>query len=228
MKIADVMTDKVLTVDVKTPLKEVATILAERRISGLPVVDGGRVVGVVSEGDILAKESAPAERHNGFGHRQRPSGLQRKFRAHTAGTAMTSPAITIAPDRTLTEAARTMVAKGVNRLPVLDKDERLVGIVTRADLVRAFVRADAEIERELREEVALRTLWIDPERIVISVDRGEVLLQGEVESDADAELLERFARRVPGVVGVLSRLHWQVDHPKVPRSDPRVPQPPRR
>ena len=121
-----------------------------------------------------------------------------------------------------------MMESGVNRLPVLDADDRLVGIVTRADLVRAFVRSDEEIERELREDVALRTLWIDPGRVAISVDRGEVLLSGEVESDADAELLERFARRVLGVVGVVSRLRWQVENPKVPQSDPRVPQAPRR
>ncbi len=151
-----------------------------------------------------------------------------KFRAHTAEKAMTSPAVTIAPERTVTEAARAMVQKGVNRLPVLDENDRLVGIVTRADLVRAFLRTDEEIERELREDVAVRTLWIDPERISISVDHGEVLLRGEVDSDADAELLERFARRVPGVVGVLSQLHWQLDKPKVPAGDPRVPRAPRR
>jgi CBS domain-containing protein len=226
MKIADVMTQNVVTVGPKTALREVATILAERRISGVPVVDGGRVVGVVSEGDILAKESAPAEPGRRLGHKHRPTATQTKARAHTAGTAMTSPAVTVSPERTLTEAARLMIEKGVNRLPVVDQG-RLVGIVTRADLVRAFIRDDAEIERELHE-VALKTLWIDPKRVRISVDRGEVLLEGEVDSDADAELLDRFARRVPGVVGVLSRLHWQIDHPKVPQSNPRVPKAPRR
>lgn len=226
MKIADVMTPGVVTVEARTPLKEVATILAEQRISGLPVVDGGRLVGVVSEGDILAKESAPAGPARKLGHKERPTAAQAKSRAHTAGTAMTAPAVTIGPERTVTEAARVMVEKGVNRLPVLDGG-RLVGIVTRADLVRAFIRDDDEIARELHE-VAVKTLWIDPKRLRISVDRGEVLFEGEVDSDADAELLDRFARRVPGVVGVLSRLHWQVDHPQVPRSDPRVPQAPRR
>ena len=229
MRVEDVMTGDVLTVRVETPLKEVAAILADRRISGLPVVtDGGRVVGVVSEADIMAKESGPVGPRRGFGHKAERSRAQTKSRAHTAGTAMTSPPITITPDRTVTEAARSMMESGVNRLPVLDADDRLVGIVTRADLVRAFVRSDEEIERELREDVALRTLWIDPGRVAISVDRGEVLLSGEVESDADAELLERFARRVPGVVGVVSRLRWQVENPKVPQSDPRVPQAPRR
>lgn len=228
MTVEDVMTSEVLTVGAETPLKEVAALLAGHRISGLPVLEAGRVVGVVSEADILSKESGPTEPRHRFRRRRTRSPNLSKARAHTAGTAMTSPAITVAPDDTIGDAARTMIESGVNRLPVLADDCRLIGIVTRADLVRAFARPDAEIEREVREEVALKRLWIDPTKIAVRVDRGEVLLDGTVESDAEAELLVRFARRVPGVVGVLSRLRWQVDHPKLPQGDPRVPQPPRR
>ena len=109
---------------------------------------------------------------------------------------------------------------------MLDQTGTLVGIVTRADLVRAFVRSDEEIEHELRDD-ALRTLWIDPDRLEIGVEQGEVTLAGELDTKADAEPLEQFASRVPGVVAVHSRLRWRVEKPKLPRSDPRVPQPPR-
>ena len=77
---------------------------------------------------------------------------------------MSAPALTIGPNRPVTEAANTMIEEGVNRLPVVDDDGVLIGIVTRADLVRAFVRSDEEVAREIREEVIRRTLWLEPDR----------------------------------------------------------------
>jgi CBS-domain-containing membrane protein len=211
MKIADVMTKRVRTVESGTPLKEVARILAYLGISGLPVVSPeGRVLGVVSEGDLLYKERGATPAHRG--------GLlglllewddgeaEVKLQARTAGEAMSSPAITIGPKASLTEAASLMLDKHVKRLPVLGEDGTLLGIVTRADLVRAFLRPDSEIEREIREDLILRTLWIAPERVNVTVDHGEVSLSGEVESQADAEVLVKLAQRVPGVVTVLSKL----------------------
>jgi CBS domain-containing protein len=222
------MTKEVLTAAPKASLKEVAETLAGHRISGLPVVDGnGCVVGVISEADIVEKESAPSERRGGIASLLTAPHRTAKALARTAGEAMTSPAVTITPRRDVSEAARRMVEQGVNRLPVLSEAGKLVGIVTRADLVRAFVRSDDEIGREIREEVALRTLWIDPASLEIVVEGGEVTLAGEVEAKADADLLKRFVTRVPGVVSVRSELRWQVDEPKLPRSDPRVPRPPR-
>jgi CBS domain-containing protein len=140
---------------------------------------------------------------------------------------MTSPAVTVPAQRDLAEAARLMIERGINRLPVVTEDGELVGIVTRADLVRAFVRSDEEIARELRENVAVGTLWMNTEKLEISVEGGEVTLAGEVDLKTDAELMERFAARVPGVVSVRSELQWRIDQPKLPRSDRRVPQPPR-
>ena len=93
-----------------------------------------------------------------------------------------------------------MIEEGVNRLPVVDDEERLIGIVTRADLVRAFVRSDAEIEQEIREDVIRRTLWLEPDTIQVEVADGEVRLSGEVETKTDAELIPTFVQRVPGVV----------------------------
>jgi CBS domain-containing protein len=208
MRIKDVMTTKVVTVGPNDSLKQVATTLSERGISGVPVVDeAGSLLGVVSEADILFKERVPAERRGVLGWLLEPDAPQ-KLEARTAGQAMTSPARTIGPERPVAEAAGRMLEEGVNRLPVVDDAGKLLGIVTRADLVRAFVRSDADIERELREDVVLRTLWIAPEGLSISVENGNVRLGGQVETKNDAELVEAFARRVPGTVSVESHLTW--------------------
>jgi CBS domain-containing protein len=227
MKVEDVMTENVIALGPETPVKAVAETLASHRISGVPVVDDGRLLGVVSETDILELEAA--EPRPGLLSRLRGHGRREAKKAvSTAREAMSSPAITVPPHYDVALAARVMVERGINRLPVVTEQGRLVGIVARADLVRAFVRSDEEIARELREGVAVKTLWIDPDRLEIGVEGGHVTLVGEVDLKADAELLERFAARVPGVVSVRSELRWQVDEPKLPRSDPRVPQPPAR
>ncbi len=211
MKVEDVMTVDVRTVSPETPLKDVAEVLSSLRVSGLPVVEAGKVVGVVSEADILTKERGAAPSVGGlfsvlFEDR---SDIRSKLQATTAGEAMTSPAITIVPRRPVSEAAARMIDLGINRLPVVDDDGDLVGIVTRADLVRAFVRTDDEIAREIREDVVLHSLWIEPDQINLSVENGAVTLAGRVDTKADAELLPAFVRRVPGVVSVESSLTWQ-------------------
>ncbi len=213
MKVKDVMTKEVRTVTSETPLKEVAEILAELGISGLPVVEDGKVVGVVSEADILFKEQGQRPARRGLLGALLDDGadLEAKLRARTAGEAMSAPAITIAPTRPSAEAAARMIEEHVNRLPVVDDEGKLVGIVTRADLVRAFVRSDEEIAREIREDVVMHTLWIAPESVAVSVQDGEVTLNGQVETKADAELLPAFVQRVPGVVSVVSKLTWQVE-----------------
>lgn len=216
MKVKDVMVTEVTTVAPETSLKDVATILAERGISGLPVVDsGGAVVGVVSEADILLKQTAPEPRRGGvlgwlLGS---PAPEDAKLDARTAGDAMTSPAVTVEPDRPVARAAALMVEKGVNRLPVV-RDGELVGIVTRADIVRAFIRDDAEIAREIREDLILKQFWIPPESVTVEVDHGDVKLSGEVEKKSVAELLASFVERVTGVVSVSSSLSWrETDRP---------------
>ena len=210
MKISEVMTRNVVTVTCRTPLKEVARQLVRRRVSGLPVVDeDGSVVGVVSEGDILAKECDRASGHGSLlDHLFEVDGGGLKHDARDAGDAMTSPAVTIRPNRTVAEAAATMLDRCVNRLPVVDRDGKLVGIVTRADLVRAFVRGDEAIEEEIRNDVILRTLWSSPDRLRVEVEGGEVTIDGEVSDAESAQLLAHFIERVPGVVGIRSRVTW--------------------
>jgi CBS domain-containing protein len=212
MRVQDLMTTEVLTVPATAPMKDAATLMAEHRVSGLPVVDGDRhVLGVVSEGDILFKETGPPDR---------PSLLERlltvpstdsdlKLAARTAGEAMSAPAVTIGQRRPVTEAAARMIDEGVNRLPVVDDEQRLIGIVTRADLVRAFIRSDTEVEQEIREDVLRRAMWLDSGEVEVEVTGGEVRLGGNVETKADAEVLPRLVQRVPGVVGVLSKLRWR-------------------
>jgi CBS domain-containing protein len=212
MQIKDVMTRNVITVGPRTPLKDVARLMVTRRVSGMPVVDDdGSVLGVVSEGDILAKERGRPGTASLFDHLLEVNGsASLKHDARDAADAMTSPAVTIRPDRSVAEAAAMMLDRCVNRLPVVDKHGKLAGIVTRADLVRAFVREDDAIEREIREDVILRTLWNTPERFRIDVDGGEVTIEGEVSDAESAEMLSRFVERVPGVVGIRSRVTWPV------------------
>lgn len=226
MNVADAMSPSVITVSPETPLKDAAAVLARHQISGLPVLDGEDVVGVISEADIVTRSTGSRE----------PRGLLATIfgdrpaadvgAAHVK-EAMSSPAITIAPGRPVSEAARVMVERRVNRLPVVE-GARLVGIVTRADVVRAFVRPDEELEREIREDVAETALWIDTSKLQVSVDQGVVELSGEVDRPADAKLLERFTAAVPGVVAVRSELRSRLDEPKLPAADPRVPRPPPR
>jgi CBS domain-containing protein len=207
MKISDLMTREVVTVTPETPLKEAAALLAERGISGMPVVDGkGEVVGVLSEADVVVKAGG-GQRRSGLlaWLLEADFGLEEKIRARTVGEAMSSPAITVDAARPVHEAAALMVEESVNRLPVLE-DGRLVGIVTRADVVRAFTRSDAEIEAEIRDEILRRTLWLEPGAVTVQVAEGAVTLEGSVESEADVELLPVFVSRVPGVVSVQAEL----------------------
>ena len=203
MKIKDVMTRDVITVGPEMSLKEAAAILGRNGISGLVVVDGdGTVVGVLSEADILYKEGGERSAHTGllgWLFETGGSALEQKLAARTVGEAMTAPALTIGPERPVHEAATRMIEDGVNRLPVL-KDGKLVGIVSRADLVRAFTRTDEEIGDEIRNEIVTRTLWLEPDAVEITVERGNVVLAGQVETATDAELLPIFVERVPGVV----------------------------
>lgn len=212
MQVKDVMTKQVVTVRPRTPLKDVARTMVARRVSGMPVVDDdGSVLGVVSEGDILVKERGRPGTGSLLDHLLEVNGHEAgKHEARDAADAMTSPPVTIRPDRPVAEAASLMLDRCVNRLPVIDKHGKLVGIVTRADLVRAFVREDEAIEHEIREDVILRTLWSTPERFRIDVDGGEVTIEGEVSDAESAEMLARFVERVPGVIGIRSRVTWPV------------------
>jgi CBS domain-containing protein len=219
LTVRDVMTTEVVSVNDATPLKDVATVLIDKGISGVPVVDdSGHVVGVVSEGDFLFKESGPgvAREHRlarFFGGSK--SALARaKLEATTAGEAMTSPAITIRASQPVAEAARQMTAQHVNRLVVLEGDD-LIGIVTRADLVRAFVRTDEELVDVIKQEVLLRILWLDPAGFDVHVKRGVAMISGHAERRSTAEAVRSSVAMVPGIVRVDANIGWSLDDAEI-------------
>ena len=216
LTIRDVMTSAVITVRPETPLKEVARVLIDNGISGVPVVDArGVVLGVVSEADFLVKEQGAAEvRHRRLagllGESTETRHLLDVVAARTAGEAMTSPAITIAAGRPIREGAAVMTREHVNRLPVIEGD-RLVGIVTRADLVRAYLRSDAELVDTIRKDVLLGILWLDPAGFEVTVTNGEATIRGGVERRSEAEIIEETVRMVPGIVAVDAQVSWVLD-----------------
>lgn len=215
MKVSDVMTEKVFTVAPDTPLKTVATRMLEYGVSGMPVVDGDRVLGVISETDILFKERTAPDRKglvDWLVHYAEDPPLA-KLEARTAGQAMTTPAVTIGSGRSVADAAALMLELSIDRLPVVDGD-RLAGIVTRTDLVRAFTRDDDEIERDIREDGILRRFWLSTATVNITVEEGVVALEGRVASKELADSIVEFAEQTPGVVSVESKLTWPKTKPR--------------
>lgn len=207
MKVSELMSTDVVTTTRDATIRDVAGILVEGGISGMPVCDEtGTVVGVVSEGDILFKELGRVEPRGGLlGWFLDPSSdWVEKAQARTVGEAMSSPAITAVPYESAAAAARRMTEKGVNRLPVVTNDGRLVGILTRADLVRAFVRPDRVVAEEIRDDVLRRVLWLTPGTVDVEVRDGHVVLGGLLDTEAEAEVLEQLVAKVPGVVTVSS------------------------
>ena len=173
------------------------------------------VLGVVSEADLLVKEGgADAIQHRPLarirGESRESQAQLAKVKASTAGEAMTVPAITIDPDRSIPEAATLMTSRRVNRLPVVE-DGRLVGIVSRADLVRAFIRSDDELAQTIREDVLLRVLWLDPTLFTVEVEDGVAAVSGRVERRSTTQMIERCVRLVPGIVGAHVSVEWSMD-----------------
>ena len=211
-RVSDVMTTTVVTVDRITPYQEIDRLLTRHRISGVPVLKMGReVVGVVSETDLLAAEDErrrQARMADSIGRRWR-------LRQHphvrlTAGALMTSPAITIGPDATIPAAARLMNTDHISRLPVVDEDGKLVGIVSRRDLLSIFLRSDAEIAHDARQVLDELPL-ADAKAVIAEVKHGVVTLTGMLRPEADHEqdlmpLTVRLIWDIDGVVDVVNRL----------------------
>jgi CBS domain-containing protein len=211
-RVSDVMTTTVVTVDRITPYQEIDRLLTRHRISGVPVLKMGReVVGVVSETDLLAAEDERRRQARiaaSIGHRWHLR-QQRHVRL-TAGALMTSPAITIGPDATIPAAARLMNTDHISRLPVVDEDSKLVGIVSRRDLLSVFLRSDAEIAHDARQVLDELPL-ADGKAVIAEVRHGVVTLTGTIRPGADHEqdlmpLTVRLIWDIDGVVDVVNRL----------------------
>ncbi|GII67458.1 hypothetical protein Skr01_75430 [Sphaerisporangium krabiense] len=216
-KVRDVMTVKVASVNGSTPFKDVAEILIHHEVSAVPVVDGeGHVLGMISEADLLRKEEFKRQYytegyHLPLGARLRERltgrgpGAEDRARGDTAAELMTSPAVTIKDYASVVTAARRMSANGVKRLPVVDDEGRLRGIVSRHDLLAVFLRTDEEIAAEIEDDV-VGALWPYRPEVEVSVKDGVVTLTGHMATARDARLLTQMAGRVNGVVDVVDAL----------------------
>jgi CBS domain-containing protein len=213
-RISDVMTKKVVTVDRLTPFSDIVSLLTEHRISGVPVLMmGRRVAGVVSEADLVALEDEEVRRArmdaNATGRWRRP--LRRMHWGLTARALMSAPAVTIYPEATIPHAAQIMTSRHIRRLPVVGEDGRLIGIVTRRDLLSVFLRPDEEIAEHVRELID-DLLPTDPGSVTATVRDGVVILTGHPEAPEDRELIPvaiRLIWDVDGVIDVLNRLGEQ-------------------
>ena len=213
----DVMTRDVISVTPETGYKEIVRLVTEHNISAVPVVKDGRVVGVVSEADLLLKEEGVTTKLvpliEGPRHRER----RVKAEGSIAAELMTSPAVTASPDTLIGDAARLMDAHHVKRLPVVDGGQ-LVGICSRADLLKVFLLTDEEIRDRLLNCVVKGRMWLDPSTVEVVVEKGVVSLRGELERRSDAEILVRLTSALESVIRVNDQLSWQVDDRRVPAS----------
>jgi CBS domain-containing protein len=211
--VKDLMTTQVVTVGPATPFKELVARLAEHRVSAVPVVDdAGWVLGVVSEADLLLKEEFPdPEADVPLFWTKRRRAEHDKAAGAVARDLMTVAVVAIAPDATVAEAARRMHTTQVKRLPVLAEGGRLVGIISRADLLKVFNRPDEAIRREIMDEVIVGEFMMDPDRFFIQVHQGVAVLEGRVERRSILPLLVRAVHGVGGVVQVEDRLAYDID-----------------
>jgi CBS domain-containing protein len=220
--VRDVMSSPVVHVAPNAPAKAVAELLLSERISGVPVVDDrGHVLGVVSEEDLLVKQiDLPASAHvpwlsgGHFSHE-----FRRRREALTAEGLMSTPVTCVHPDTTLRQVAKTMYLRHLKRLPVVDGGS-LVGIVSRADLLRVYLLPDEHLRRDA-EHLLHGALAMGAAAVTVSVHEGVVILEGEVPTQSQADLLVRLLGRLDGVVGVDPRLHWRIeDHAATPGKQP--------
>ncbi|HEX6262036.1 MAG TPA: CBS domain-containing protein [Actinomycetota bacterium] len=202
MLVRDVMTVGVVTAAPDTPVKELAALMVGARISGIPVVEDGKVVGIVSESDLLPLHEGDPGR-----------------RVQVAADVMTRKLVTLVEGMTVTEAARVLQRHGVKRAPVM-RGERLVGICTRANLLRPYLRTDLEILAEVEEAVLSGALGISPRGVRALVTDGVVRLEGRVTSARTRAILLRLVRAVDGVVDLEEQLeieeepNGQTTHPE--------------
>ena len=210
--VKDVMSTHVIAVRQSAPYKDMAAMLHEQRVSAFPVLDDdNKVIGVVSEADLLTKEALEGTVPRTLLSRQER--VRRQVNALTAADLMTKPPVTIGPDEPVTRAARLMFDKRVKRLPVISDNGRLIGIVTRSDLLSVYSRPDTEIRRQVTQDLILGTFLCDPERFTVTVKDGIVTIEGTPEtSPVGLDIIDAI-RHMEGVVAVRDRLSYPQDSP---------------
>jgi len=203
--VKDIMTTRVIWVRKDTTFREMAAALHEYRISAFPVVDEDRkVIGVVSEADMLTKAAVDDGIIAGLLHHRD----QAKARGITAGDLMTTAVVAVRPEDTVEHAAKLMYHRGVKRLPVTDESGRLVGIISRADVLSVFDRTDGAIHHEIVNDVLLSEFMVDPKTLNVTVMDGIVTLSGRPETDELGRRIIQRVRHVQGVVAVRDRLDY--------------------
>ncbi|WP_024757519.1 CBS domain-containing protein [Streptomyces exfoliatus] len=200
--VADVMTKKVVAVRPGAEFKEIVAAMERWKVTAVPVVEGeGRVVGVVSEADLLLKEEFHDHRL-GLVEQMRRLDATAKAGSRRAEDLMTSPAVTVAPEASLPQAARLMASHHVKRLPVVGTSGTIQGIVSRSDLLKVFLRPDEDLAAEVRRDVVEHLFPLSQHRVDVHVDAGVVTLSGQVRDSTLIPLAARLARAVEGVVDV--------------------------
>jgi CBS-domain-containing membrane protein len=223
--VQDVMTREVVAVRGPTPFKELVRLLNEHRVTAVPVLDdaGRLVVGVVSESDLALKEVAPLrEAHTSAFETALHRGERSKAGSLTAAELMTAPAVTVGPEELVATAARRMYDRRVKRLPVVDHSGALVGIVTRTDLLKVFLRSDDELRFDVLDHVSGDLLRLPPGTVEVEVADGVVRLTGRVSRRSQALAMEKLTGAVDGVVAVESELQWRAEDitTQVPPAEP--------
>ena len=204
--VKDVMTTRVIWVKKDATFRDMAAALHEYRISAFPVVDEDRkVIGVVSEADMLTKAAVDEGIIAGLLHHRD----QAKARGITAGDLMTTAVVAVRPEDTVEHAAKLMYHRGVKRLPVTDESGRLVGIISRADVLSVFDRTDGAIHHEIVNDVLLSEFMVDPKTLNVTVMDGIVTLSGRPETDELGRRIIQRVRHVQGVVAVRDRLDYR-------------------
>ncbi|MEV5837620.1 CBS domain-containing protein [Nocardia sp. NPDC052112] len=221
-RVADVMTRDVVTVPMEAPFRQAVRILAERGVSGAPLVDAnGYVVGIVTEGDLLGKQARVGDAAQASTWRR----LWRKLVDHgatpqTAADFMSTPVITVQPGARLTTAAALLARHNIKRAPVVDTDGGLHGIISRKDLLSVYLRTDAELADEIRAEVLTRAMWVPPTDVTVEVSDGVATLRGKVERQSMIEVITALTTAVDGVVDVRNQLVADTDDTHIPPPPP--------
>jgi CBS domain-containing protein len=213
MKVKDVMTRDVVRVRTDTPFKKLVDLMQRHGMSGLPVTDGdARVIGMVSGGDLVVKghRANRVRIHSPITVVDDPREHTRRADGLVAGELMTWPAVTIDADADLAAAARAMTLHGIRRLPVTTGG-KLVGILTRGDVLKAFLRSDAEIEREIRQDILGRKVLEDTPDLTVEVADGVVRLRGTVRCRSTARVIGFHCDRLDGVTKVVNEIGYETD-----------------
>jgi CBS domain-containing protein len=206
---------KVVSVRPGTPYKQIVRLLTQNAVSAVPVLgEAGHVLGVVSEADLLLKESRTGSAASRPALSAKQSLARHKAEGATAVELMTAPAVIVGPDEQIAAAARLLEEHRIKRLPVVDGEGRLVGIVSRRDLLRVFLRTDQELAEELRS-LLVDSFWIDPRGWSVRVSEGRVLLSGRMDRRSTVRIAQSAAHRVDGVVAVDSELTYAEDDTNV-------------